>query len=62
MCRREHLYIDGTLADRGRFGFDITMRGTVESGAAAGERITAHATCSLHRIGCRIVAERFVPS
>jgi hypothetical protein len=58
----ERLYIDGKLADRGRFGFDITMRGTIEDGAGAGERITAHVTCAFHRLACRIVAETFVPT
>ena len=58
----EHLYIDGKLADRGRIGFDITMHGTIEAGAGAGERITARAKCSFRHISCHIVAESFVPS
>lgn len=58
----ERLYIDGTLADRGRFGFEVTLRGTIEQGRGAGERITAHVRASLTRIACRIVAESFAPS
>ena len=58
----ERLYIDGTLADRGRFGFDITLRGTIEQGPGAGERISAHIRATFTRLACRIVAESFTPS
>lgn len=58
----ERLYIDGVLADRGRFGFDVTLRGTIEQGRGAGERITAHIRATLTRLACRIVAEAFTPS
>jgi hypothetical protein len=58
----ERLYIDGVLADRGRFGFDVTLRGTIEQGRGAGERITAHVRATLTRLACRIVAEAFTPS
>ena len=55
----EQLYIDGVLADRGRFGFDVTLRGTIEQGRGAGERITAHVRATFTRLACRIVAEAF---
>ena len=42
----ERLHIDDTLVDRGRVGFGVTMRGTIESGAGAGERITARSRCT----------------
>ena len=56
----ERLYIDDTLVDRGRVGFGVTMRGTIESGAGAGERITARSRCTFTRVACTIVAESFV--
>jgi hypothetical protein len=55
----ERLYIDNTLVDRGRVGFAVTLRGTIESGAGAGERITAYLNCTFIRVSCRIVAESF---
>ena len=55
----ERLYIDDQLADRGRLGFNVTMRGTIESGAGAGERITAQSRCTFVAVSCRIVAESF---
>jgi hypothetical protein len=55
----ERLYIDGVLADRGRIGISITLRGTIESGAGAGERITAEVRAALPKLSCRIVAESF---
>jgi hypothetical protein len=58
----ERLYIDGVLADRGRFGFEGTLRGTIEQGPGAGERITAHIRATFTRLACRIVAEAFAPS
>ncbi len=58
----ERLYIDGALADRGRFGFEVTLRGTIERGRGAGERITAYITGNFTRLACRIVAEAFTPS
>lgn len=58
----ERLYIDGVVADRGRFGFDVTLRGTIEEGRGAGERITAHVRATFTRLACRIVAESFTPS
>jgi hypothetical protein len=56
----ERLFIDDTLVDRGRVGFGVTMRGTIESGAGAGERITARSRCTFTRVACTIVAESFV--
>lgn len=47
----ERLYIDGVLADRGRFGFDATLRGTIEQGRGAGERITAARPRHIHPPG-----------
>jgi hypothetical protein len=58
----ERLLIDGLLVDRGRFGFDVTLRGTIEQGRGAGERITAHVRATFTRLACRIVAEAFAPS
>jgi hypothetical protein len=58
----ERLYIDGVLTDRGRIGFNITLRGTLEKGAGAGERITAHVQTHFSQIACRIVAESFAPA
>ena len=58
----ERLYIDGVLADRGRFGFEVTLRGTIEQGRGAGERITAHVRATFTRLACRIVAEAFTSS
>ena len=58
----ERLYIDGALADRGRFGFEVTLRGTIERGRGAGERITAQTSGNFTRLACRIVAESFTPS
>ncbi|MEO8483509.1 MAG: serine/threonine-protein kinase [Acidobacteriota bacterium] len=55
----ERLYIDRVLADRGRIGVAVTMRGTIESGEGAGERITAQSRSTPLRISCRIVAEAF---
>jgi len=55
----ERLYIDDQLVDRGRFGSNVTLRGTIERGAGAGERITAHVRCSHASLSCRIVAESF---
>jgi hypothetical protein len=55
----ERLYIDGVLADKGGFGFNLTLRGTIESGARAGERVTAHVLCRFHRVFCVMVAEAF---
>jgi hypothetical protein len=55
----ERLYIDDTLVDRGRVGFGVTMRGTIESGAGAGERITARSRCTFTHVACTIVAESF---
>ena len=55
----ERLYIDDVLVDRGRVGFAVTLRGTIESGAGAGERVTADVKCTLLKVSCRIVAEAF---
>jgi hypothetical protein len=40
----ERLYIDDALVDRGRIGVNVTLRGTIERGTGAGERITANRT------------------
>ena len=55
----ERLYIDGALVDKGGMGFNMTLRGTIESGAGAGERITAHVQCRFKRVSCQLVAESF---
>jgi hypothetical protein len=55
----ERLYIDGVLVDRGRPGITITLRGTIESGRGAGERITSRSKAGLFTFSCRIVAESF---
>jgi hypothetical protein len=57
----ERLYLDDQLVDRGRFGRSVTLRGTIERGAGAGERITAHVRSSASFLACRIVAESFAP-
>ena len=58
----ERLDVDGQLVDRGRFGRSVTLRGTIERGAGAGERITAHVRSSATFLSCRIVAESFAPA
>jgi len=55
----EQLYVDDQLVDRGRFGRSVTLRGTIERGAGAGERITAHVRSAASCLSCRIVAESF---
>ncbi len=55
----ERLYIDGALADRGRPG-DIRLRGTIESGDGAGERITSESRAALLSFRCRLVVESFL--
>jgi predicted Ser/Thr protein kinase len=55
----EQLFIDNRLVDRGRIGFAVVMKGTIESGAGAGERITAESKCTFVKVSCRIVAEAF---
>jgi hypothetical protein len=55
----ERLYIDGVLVDRGRPGVHITLRGTIETGEGAGERITARSRAGLFSVSCRLVAESF---
>jgi hypothetical protein len=55
----ERLYIDDVLTDRGRVGSKVTLRGTIESGAGAGERITAQVGTHFTQVTCRIVAESF---
>lgn len=55
----ERLYIDDELVDRGRFGSSVTLRGTIERGAGAGERITAQIRLSYSLLACRVVAEAF---
>ena len=55
----ERLFIDDVLVDRGRFGLHVTLRGTIERGAGAGERITAEAGAGFTSFSCRIVAESF---
>ena len=58
----ERLYVDGQLVDRGRFGRSGTLRGTIERGGGAGERITAQVQSSATFLSCRIVAESFAPA
>ena len=57
----ERFYIDGVLADRGRFGLLITLRGTIEKGDGAGERITATVGARIFHMSLRLVAETFAP-
>jgi len=57
----ERLYVDDELVDRGRFGRSVTLRGTIERGAGAGERLTAHVRSGASFLSCRIVAESFAP-
>jgi len=55
----ERLLIDGTIVDRGRARLNVTLRGTIETGAGAGERITAQTKASFSSFSCRLVAESF---
>jgi hypothetical protein len=55
----ERLYIDDVLVDRGRIGFAVTLRDTIESGAGSGERVTVEVKCTFLRVACRIVADAF---
>ena len=57
----ERFYIDDVLADRGRFGLLITLRGTIEKGEGAGERITATVGARIFHMSLRLVAETFAP-
>lgn len=56
-CLAERLYVDGVLMDRGGFGVTMTLRGTIQSGDGAGDRITATSIAGLWSFSCRIVAE-----
>jgi hypothetical protein len=56
-CLAERLYIDGVLVDRGGLGVTMTLRGTIQSGDGAGDRITATSIAGLWSFSCRIVAE-----
>lgn len=57
----ERLYLDGRLVDRGRFGSQITLRATIETGGGAGERITAVTRAGFLAFSCRMVVQAFVP-
>jgi hypothetical protein len=57
----ERLYVDGRLMDRGRFRRKVTLRGTIETGGGAGERITADTRAGVLTFSCRMVAQAFVP-
>jgi predicted Ser/Thr protein kinase len=57
----ERLYIDDALVDRGRVRLNVTMRGTLEGGAGAGERITATCQARFFSLSCRMVSELFLP-
>jgi hypothetical protein len=56
-CLAERLYIDGVLVDRGGLGVTMTLRGAIQSGDGAGDRITATSIAGLWSFSCRIVAE-----
>jgi hypothetical protein len=56
-CLAERLFIDGLLVDRGGFGVMMTLRGTIQGGDGAGDRITATSRAGLWSFSCRIVAE-----
>jgi hypothetical protein len=53
--------IHDRLADSGRIGVHVVLRGTIESGAGAGDRISAQARAGPFKFSCRIVAESFAP-
>lgn len=57
----ERLYLDGRLVDRGRFGSQVILRGTIETGSGAGERITAVTHAGFLSFSCRMVVQAFVP-
>lgn len=56
-CLAERLFIDGTLVDRGGIGVVMTLRGTIQSGDGAGDRIIATSRAGLTTFSCRIVAQ-----
>ena len=55
----ERLFIDGRLVDRGGLGMTMTLRGTIEAGEGAENRITATSRAGFTEFSCRIVAESF---
>ena len=55
----ERLLIDGKVVDRGRVRMNVTLRGTIEGGAGAGERITAETKATFSSFSCRLVGEAF---
>jgi serine/threonine protein kinase len=55
----ERLFIDDVLVARGGVGLRKTLRGTIERGDGAGERITATSVAGPRVFSCRIVSERF---
>lgn len=55
----ERLLIDGVVVAKGGVGLRKTLRGTIERGEGAGERITSESVAHPRRFSCRIVAERF---
>ena len=55
--RGERLYIDGELVGRGKIGFESELRGTIRSGAGAGDQIVSRSRAGLLTFRCRILAE-----
>ena len=55
----ERLLIDGKVVDRGRVRMNVTLRGTIDGGAGAGERITAETKATFSSFSCRLVGEAF---
>jgi hypothetical protein len=57
--RGERLYIDGVRVATGGVGLKKTLRGTIERGDGAGERITAESVADPREFRVRIFAESF---
>ena len=53
----ERLFIDGVKVATGGIGVRKSLRGTIESGAGAGERITAESSAGARQFTVRIVAQ-----
>jgi hypothetical protein len=55
----ERLYIDGVQVAKGGLGLRKTLRGTIEQGDGAGERITADSVAGPREFSVRVVAQAF---
>ena len=55
----ERLFIDGVQVAKGGLGLRKTLRGTIESGDGAGERVTAESFAGPREFSVRVVAQAF---